>query len=148
ITAATPQDACHSTVPSLIMTRLMPRSDPHQTKIVRRLYARPPILERVAEVHVIPGPTSLLTAKEALATRWPEFSNIEQQAIGAVEFTWSLAEDRVETKQQSEGRLQFWRDDRKRLYQVGRELFVANDLLAEPGWEDLLPMFKRGYEDF
>ena len=126
----------------------MPRSASRAPLVRRRSYSRPPILERIAEVHVIPGPTSLATAKEALATRWPEFNRIERQAVGAVEFMWSPAENTVQTKQQSGDRLRFSREDRKRLYQVGRELFVANDLLPEPGWEELRPMFERGYEDF
>lgn len=127
----------------------MPRPDASQApQVRRRSYAHPPIRERIAEVHVIPGPTSLATAREALAGRWPEFVRVERQAVGAVEFTWSPAENTVQTKQQSDDRFRFSRDDRKRLFQVGRELFVANDLLPEPGWEELRPMFERGYEDF
>jgi len=111
-------------------------------------YENPPIRERVLEVHVIPGPTSLQTAKEALTLRWPDYASVEQISAGTVEFELKLAENMVQTRQQSEARFRFWRKDKKRLYQVSRELFVANDLLPEPGWDDLLPMFKKGYVDF
>jgi uncharacterized protein (TIGR04255 family) len=127
----------------------MPRSDPSRAAAVHRhRYDNPPVIERIVEVHVIPGNTSLSTAKDALALRWVDYGIIEQMPLGSVQFELNVADNFVQTTQQSDTRLRFWRSDKKRLYQVARELFVANDLLPEPGWEDLQPMFRTGYRDF
>ncbi|HTK30641.1 MAG TPA: TIGR04255 family protein [Candidatus Saccharimonadaceae bacterium] len=128
----------------------MPTPDASRAATVRRRsYAHPPVVERIVEVHVIPGPTSIRTAREALTARWSEFGIVEELPVGAVQFSWNIGDGTVQTThEQGDARLRFWREDRQRLFQVSRELFVANDLSMEPGWPDLFPLFRRGYADF
>lgn len=114
----------------------------------RRQYARPPIHERVAEVQVIPGPTSLQTVRDALGVRWVEFANVEKIGLGTLQFRLDFAENQLQTTQSADPRFRFWNESRRQLYQVGRELFVANDMEKEPGWERFGPMIRAGLDDF
>src|SRR6266436_1769035 len=82
--------ACPSTGGSCTMTRRMPTEHGvgQPVGIRRRSYARPPVTERVLEVHVLPGPTPISTARDALSARWPDFPRVEEQTGGVVQFRW------------------------------------------------------------
>ena len=128
---------------------LMPTPDARNaTTTRRRFYAHPPIRERVVEVHAIPGPTNLETARDALAQRWSDFRRIETQTLGGIQIEWKPGKGSLMTSQESNLRLRFWDDNNTRLLQAGLDLFAANDLRPEPGWEELGPMFRRAFNDY
>src|SRR5207302_919923 len=127
----------------------MPRKDPIQASVARRhSYAQPPINERILEIHAIPGPTMPSVPRDAFRLRWAGYPITDELGLDTIQFSWKPGEAAVEANRASEPRLRFWRADRKRLYQVSPTLFVANDLLPEPGWDEFLPMFRTGYADF
>jgi len=64
-----------------------------------------------------------------------------------VEFKWDFATG-AESRPLSKTILRFWRPDRKRLLQVGSELFAVNDLVPDPGWADLRPLFEERFPHF
>jgi uncharacterized protein (TIGR04255 family) len=114
----------------------------------RKKYNRPPIRERIVEVHVTPGPLPVAQARDEFLRRWTAFPIVEAQAVGQFQVIWNPGQMAMQTQTESTPWLRFWREDRKRLRQVGTEMFAANDLLPEPGWDELAPMFREGYSDY
>lgn len=98
---------------------------------MRRIYAKPPLVEALCEFHFVPGQEwdwtipGLLYAE--LETRFPK----KQQAED-VEFR--VQEDLKNVRRMSSNRLRFLTDDEKSLIQIGPNVLVINCLQPYPGW--------------
>lgn len=107
-----------------------------------RKYKNPPIVEAFCEFHFIPSQPWDMTIPGLLYDEIKdEFPDKKQQMGMMVGF--QPKESGLEQKVEMNQRMQFFRNDKSALVQVGADMLTTNHLLPYPTWEGFKPLTVR-----
>jgi uncharacterized protein (TIGR04255 family) len=112
-----------------------------------RRYRNPPVIEALCEFRFESGePWDMAVpglVYEKVRDGFPK-----RRQVQGFETTFASGPKGIQQQIAPTSLIQFLRDDEKAVIQVGPNLLAVNHLKPYPGWQDFLPLIRRGFEAY
>ena len=109
-----------------------------------RKYRNPPVAEAACEFRFEPGAPWDLTIPGLIYEKMQDTFPIKKQGA-TLDAMMTSGPEGVQQQIVSAPRVAFWRQDEKALVQLGKNILSVHNREPYTGWEDFLPLIRRGF---